>query len=140
MGNKNPSPSTRIKKGQVLNPLGGKAHNPTVRALKRLTNAQIAEIGAELITGTGEEFKAIAEDPNATMLQRWFAKVMINGVTRGDHKALDVVLNRIAGKVQERVMHANDPANPISFPPQIVLFMPDNGKAAKGTGNGDAGE
>lgn len=136
MANRNPNHSTRVKKGQVLNPEGGRSHNPITKAIKRLTNAQIAEIGASIVTANRDEFKAIAESPDASMLQQWFAKVVLNGVARGDHKALDVVLNRIAGKVQDRVLHGSDPAAPIALAPQIILMLPDNGKAVKGSGNG----
>jgi hypothetical protein len=37
MANPHPSPGTRIKRGEVRNPQGARAHRPEIRALKKLT-------------------------------------------------------------------------------------------------------
>lgn len=129
----NPPEKSRFKKGQSGNPEGARRHNQVIKTIKRLTNKQIEEVGSLLLNGTKEEFAALASDPKASMLQQWMAKVVLTGTQKSDYKALQSILDRVAGKVKEKVEHSSDPDAPPTFlPPQVVLMIPDNGRSVRG--------
>jgi hypothetical protein len=96
-------PGRRIQKGMVLNPLGGKAHNPVIRELRKITQDDVALVGQLIIENNTEEMERIVASPDSTVLQAWMASVAKKGIERGDSNALDVLLNRIIGKAKERV-------------------------------------
>lgn len=93
MANKNPSPATRIKKGQVLNPGGrpkGLLTADTIKALMgrfcHLTKNQLADI---------------IQGPDSTMLEIMVAAVMAKAAKDGDYSRLSFLLDRTVGKVKD---------------------------------------
>lgn len=103
VGNKSPPVEHQFKKGEVRNPLGAGAHNPELRKLKTLTEQELVEVGSLVIKGSIVELQAIMKDPNCTALKAMMASVAIKAINKGDGVALDILLNRIVGKVKERV-------------------------------------
>lgn len=103
VGNKKPPVEHQIKKGEVRNPLGAGAHNPVVKALRRMSQDDIAEIGTLIVGGQIDKLKDVAFNPESTVLQVWIAAVAIKAIEKGDAQALSIILDRIAGKVKENV-------------------------------------
>ncbi len=91
------------KKGEIRNPLGGKAHNPELRMVKRLTAIEVAEIGSLVLKNDIAALKAIAKEQTASTLKVMIAAVAVKVIEKGDAHALDVLLNRLIGKVKEHV-------------------------------------
>lgn len=129
-----------FKKGVSGNPLGGKLHNPELRAIKRLTSAEVAEIGTLIVSknakklkdiitdAMGDKSKGISANPDSkhSSLKVWIATVALKGITKGDAHALDVLLNRITGRVKEKIELTGEEGGPIR---QIVGAMtPDERK------------
>lgn len=103
-----------FKKGAPSpNPKGGQLHNPVVKKLKAITNDQIAEIGTILLEGTIDELREIIRDEQSTVMRKWLASVSLKGVVKSDYRAMNAILDRIAGKVKERVEWSSDPENPM---------------------------
>lgn len=130
-GNKNPSPKTRFKPGNNANPIGGAAHSPELRAFKRLTHLEFAEIGQLIIEKDLmklEEFVRAAKLPNSgiSALQVWVASIAIKGIKEGDCTRLDSIMNRVIGKVSERVEHSG-----VALGPQVIVNLPSNGREIK---------
>lgn len=115
----NPPEKYRFKKGRSGNPLGGKLHNPELRAIKRLTAQEVAEIGALILSKNYKALKRIAEDARsndhakASVLKTWIATVAMKGIAKGDAHALDVLLNRLIGRVKEKIELTGDDGGPI---------------------------
>jgi hypothetical protein len=103
------------KKGQSGNPEGGRKHNPVMRKLKALTNEQVAEIGTLILEGNLPELQAIAKDDTAPALKVLIASVVAKAMQRGDAHALNIILDRIAGKVKERIELTGDAAKPVGL-------------------------
>ena len=122
-----PPKAHRFKKGQSGNPLGGKLHDPAVKAFKNLTKAEMVIVGNMIIKGDIEGIKELAKDPKANVLQAMIASVAARVISKGDMQALDVLLNRLIGKVKDEVLHSGDVLNA----PQIVVTMPSNGRRAE---------
>ncbi len=101
-----------IKKGEIRNPLGGRAHNPVMKAFKSLTEAEMMEIGTLVLKGSLTELKAIKNNQeNTSVLKAMLAGVAIRTIEKGDPTALDVLLNRLIGKVRENVHHTGLPTD-----------------------------
>lgn len=56
-------------------------------------------------------------------LKIWIARIVLESSKRGNAKALDILLDRIVGKVPAK-MELNLPNAP-----QVVITLPDNGRA-----------
>lgn len=93
----------RFKPGQSGNPEGGRAHNKEIKRIKHLTQDQIAELGSLLLAGNVEGIKSVVTDKDASALKVWFATIIMKGITKGDPLILNTFLDRVVGKIPERV-------------------------------------
>jgi hypothetical protein len=97
-----------IQKGQVLNPRGGLAHDPVLKAIRRLSRSEIAEIGTLLLEKNYQALKAIIDDPTTSVLRLMVASVANRVIAKGDHAAFATLLEQIAGKPKERIEHSGE--------------------------------
>jgi N-acetylglucosamine kinase-like BadF-type ATPase len=103
VGKGSPPIEHQFKKGSSGNPLGGKLHNQEIRKLKNLTEAELVEVGSLVVKGSIAELQALSKNPNCTALTAMMASVAAKAINKGDAQALDILLNRIVGKVKDRV-------------------------------------
>lgn len=105
-----------IKKGQVLNPLGAGAHNKDLKAIRRLTYDDLADLGSMILAGDLMTLEFVLEDPKATVLHKWFASIAVKAIAKGDVSALSVLLDRIVGKIPDRLQLMNGDGKALSKP------------------------
>lgn len=105
----------KIKPGQVLNPLGGKLHDPIKRLYRRLTKEELAEVGSIIIEGNVDRLKEKSKDPNLSILQAWMLSIAIKGINEGDSHRFDTLLNRIVGRPQAYIELTGADGGPIQF-------------------------
>jgi hypothetical protein len=91
----------RFQPGQVANPLGGKAHNPVVKAIKRMTNDDLADVGSLILAGNKEALKEAIYNPETPNLKLWLCTSALRAIERGDDSTLLALLDRILGKVKD---------------------------------------
>lgn len=103
MANTKPPMGKRFEKGNKANPLGAGAHNPILRAVKRMTQAEVAEVGSLLLDGNLEKLAAVKDDRDASVLKVWMCSIAITAIKKGDAQALNALLDRIVGKSKETV-------------------------------------
>ena len=94
---------TRIKKGEVRNPLGGGAHNPEIKKLRNLTRAQVVEVGSLVLEKNMPELKRIWHSKTESSLKCWFAGVAYMAVTTGNSTHYNALLDRVIGKVKDEI-------------------------------------
>lgn len=107
------------KPGESGNPGGRPADSPELKALKRLTKEELTEVASLIVKGGIKDLEALKE--NGSVLQRMVASVAIRIMNKGDMFHLDVLLNRLIGKVKDEVQ-VNDGRS------RIVINIPDNGR------------
>ena len=125
-GKPNPQNLRPWKKGQSGNPLGGQLHDAEIRAIKKLTKEELKELGAIVLKNNLDELMKIQDDPNASVLKVLVASVCVKAIKKGDMYSLDVLLNRLIGKVKEEIEHSGDVR-----PATVNIMMPNNGRAVK---------
>lgn len=118
-------PGSGWKKGQSGNPLGGKAHNPELKRIKNLTNNELVEVANLIIKGSINDLKEMKDDDEQTVLKRMLASVAVKIISKGDMHALDVLLNRLVGKVKDKL-----DVEGFSLAPgaQVIISLPSNGR------------
>lgn len=121
---KKPRPPHLWKKGQSGNPLGRAIEDPATRVIRNLTKSELVDVGNLVVKGDYEALKALAKAPKATVLQRMLASVAVKIIERGDMHSLDILLNRMVGRVKEEVALTSNI-------PQVVVNLPSNGREAK---------
>ncbi len=115
------------KKGQSGNPDGAKKHNPALKVIKNLTEKELIEVSNMVLKGTMGELLDIREDEESTVLQRMLASVAVRVMKKGDMHAMDILLNRMIGKVKDKI----DVNNLNATPARVIVTMPSNGREAK---------
>lgn len=114
------------KPGQSGNPSGGRAHDPALKALKRMTKDELAKIGQLVLDGDYETLVELAGDRSASVLAQMLASVCLRIINKGDHAALDTLLNRIVGKVKDEL-----DVGGTGLAARVVVTLPSNGREAK---------
>lgn len=127
-----PPKDKQWKKGQSGNPLGGKLHSPEVKKLKNLTKQELIDIGNLIVKGDIKALSALRDavkdgGEGVSVLSAWIASVAMRSIEAGDMHALDILLNRLIGKVKDDVSVTGLTTNI----PQVVVTLPSNGREAK---------
>ena len=100
-------------KGTSGNPAGSSSRKRTLAKISRLTNEQIEEVGAIILTGTRADLKTLAEHPDASILQVWMAGLVAHSMKKGCSQTFRVVMDRLVGRSKETVEHSGPNGGPI---------------------------
>jgi hypothetical protein len=96
----------RFKKGQVANPTGkgGPAPlPPEVREANKLTKAQILEVLNRMMVVREGDIDKLLADPNTPVFHKAVARLFQIALDEGCERKIDFVLNRLIGKVTDKV-------------------------------------
>ncbi len=115
---------TRWKPGQSGNPSGNAGDPPELKKLKNLTKGELVDVGNMVVKGDFDSLQKLAKDKKATVLQRMLAAVAVKVIEKGDMHSLDILLNRMVGKVKDEVAFTGNV-------PQVVVNLPDNGRSVR---------
>jgi len=86
-----------IKKGQVLNPLGGRAHNPVMKALKNIGREQFSEIIMVALKGDVAALEEFAENKRLSVIQMGVVQALKNAALRGDWPIFKDIVEQLIG-------------------------------------------
>lgn len=105
MANKNAKPpkSAQFKPGQSGNPLGGKLHNPAIRALTKLTVETYREVIELVLTGNLTDLKNMVENPKTPAIQVGVAAAFMKAIKSGDYAVIERIAERIVGKIPDQL-------------------------------------
>lgn len=103
----NPSPTSKFKPGNNANPLGGAATDPKIKALKKLSSKQFAEVLEDFMSKTAQELEIIANDDYAPIHRSASAAAFLKARRSGSFENLEFILSRFYGKVPDRLADAD---------------------------------
>ncbi len=118
----NPKPATKFKKGKSGNPAGRPPDPPELKALKNLTKAELIRVANIVVKGDMAALKAIAASDKSSVLEAMLAGVCIRIMKRGDMQALNILLDRLIGRVPGK------DELPPSTGSKVLIYIPDNGR------------
>ena len=89
-------------KGVSGNP-GGRPKVPEeLKVARALTAEQFTELADLILKENLPELSKIAASSTESVLKAYVAKILVNGLRKGDYTALEWVLNRVIGKVADK--------------------------------------
>lgn len=94
-----------FKPGQSGNPNGRPKMPPEVKESRKLNQASVELLLNKYLLMPFEELKALIEAQKCSAGDMLIATVIYKGITKGDHYRLDFLLNRLIGKVTDRIEH-----------------------------------
>lgn len=112
----------KIQKGQVLNPEGGRSHDKEKRILKSLTVKHLKELIDMAVMGNEMDLDEVIENPYSSIVQKTMAKALKDAVKSGNWFAMENIINRIVGKVPDKVAYT-DPTGEEQAGPVIIEFV-----------------
>ena len=78
-----------------------------MKAFRALTQEDLAEIGTLVLLGEEAALFDIVHKPGQVM-KKWLAAIALEGIQSGNMDSLDKLLNRLIGKVKEKVEHSGN--------------------------------
>jgi hypothetical protein len=91
-----------IKKGEIRNPNGYNI-SPERRALKDITELELATAIKKVFTSTEEECLELVNDPTITLGHKLILKSALDATEHGNYTKFNEILERVIGKVPSRV-------------------------------------
>lgn len=111
------------KKGDPSpNPSGRPKEDPILKKLQKLTANELEDVASVIIKGNIDDLQAIAKDKTASVIKVMLAATCVKIISRGDMEALDRLLNRLIGKVKDKVEVSGNNFTKA----QVILTMPKN--------------
>lgn len=113
-----------IKKGEVRNPNGAKAHFKT--KIKGLTKAEYTRIMTAVMESDIDALQAIANDRTASTIVVAVAACAVKAISKGDYGTIELMLQRAIGKVKDELdLTSNGETLPAA---QVHIYLPANGR------------
>lgn len=97
-----------IKKGEVLNPNGARAHDPLKKELKKFTQKYMRDTIEIALTGNILGLQEIVKNPDSPAFQVGLAKSLYNAINQGDWGTLESIVQRVVGKIPDRIHLGSD--------------------------------
>ena len=93
-----------IKKGEIRNPQGGRAHNPMLRALKQYSSDIFSQVMQEVLTANSDQLKEMMRPgPDSNSLRRLVATAMDKAIQSGNYDFVERIADRLIGKIPDKI-------------------------------------
>lgn len=89
-------------KGKSGNP-AGRPPDVLGKAIRQLTASEFAELANLVIKRDLMSLQAIGKEQGASALKVWIAAGVVKAIQKGDLYTLDIFLNRVIGRVKEKI-------------------------------------
>jgi hypothetical protein len=99
------SKKTQFKKGESGNPAGKPPLDPKIKELKKLTAVELEEMINGLLSANEEELNNIDASASEPYIRRIMVRILQRTYETGSMQQLDMILNRLIGKVKEHIQH-----------------------------------
>jgi len=103
MNKKGPPDQYKFKKGQSGNPGGMPKIPDDIKEARKLNQIELERIINKYLHMPKNDLQVILKSPNIPMMELMVASIVAKAATGGDHLRLDFILNRIIGKVKDKI-------------------------------------
>ena len=103
MANPNPSKKGQFKKGVSGNPGGQPKIPDDIKEARSLNQYELERIINRYLHMTKGELVAAIKNDATPMMEVTVASIVLKAASGGDHLRLDFILNRLIGKVKDKV-------------------------------------
>lgn len=76
---------------------------PELKEAKRLTKTEFERLANRFLWATAQELIAFEADASLTSVERLIVSILASGISDGDHARAEWFLNRLLGKVTDKV-------------------------------------
>lgn len=92
-----------IKKGEVRNPNGGRAHNPLRQALRQLTNKEYCQAIELALTRDIKALEVIMKDPGTSAMQLGIISCLHDAIVKKNWAVLNSIAERLVGRPPDEI-------------------------------------
>jgi hypothetical protein len=119
--------AAQFKKGNKANPIGGLAHDPWKREVKKLTSQALAEI-TEMVCGMSiEEVEVLVQSKKLTLAQKTILRATLDASENGEIDKFNTIVSRAVGQIPTQVQITSPDG---SMSPSRATLSPEELKAA----------
>lgn len=118
-----------FKPGQSGNPKGPATIPADIKAARELSKIEFERIANKYLFMTKNEITAAAMNAETPALELLVGSIVHKAVVEGDERRLNFLLDRLIGKVAERIGGPDGKPLPAG---QTVVLLPRNGREANG--------
>jgi hypothetical protein len=111
--------------GQSGNPKGPAPLPEDIKAARKLTPLEFERAVNKFLFWSREAIEAAAKDTSLPALDAWVIRIILKATVKGDERPMSFLLERLIGKVKERIEHSAGDGEPL-----VILTMPRNGREA----------
>lgn len=109
------------KPGESGNPNGRPPLPPEIREARKLTTAEFIRVANKLLDMTKAEVVALQKAPDSSIMESILASILVKGFNEGDASRLTFFLDRLLGKVKDRVELSGDNEKPVVIEERLSL-------------------
>lgn len=113
-------PKHAFKKGQSGNPSGRPKLPADILEGRKLNQIEVARILNRFSNYTLIQLKEILESPESTTLELAIGKIMAEGIKTGDQSRINFILDRMIGKVPDKIELSGEVKNEITVKKESV--------------------
>lgn len=99
----NPNPKTKWKPGQSGNPNGPKPLPPDLQKVKKLSRGFFERLMTKYLELSPAALKKELKKPQARAVDHIIGNIVLKAIEGGDEKKMEFLLNRLIGKVTDKV-------------------------------------
>jgi hypothetical protein len=111
--------------GQSGNPKGPIPLPEDIKAARKLTPIEFERAVNKFLFWDRDALKEAVKDPKTAALDAWVITIILRATAKGDERPMSFLLERLIGKVKERIEHTAGEGEPL-----VILTMPRNGREA----------
>ena len=108
-------------KGVSGNPKG-RPPDALGKQMRQLTASDFAEIADLIVKGNLAQLQRIGKDPSSSALKVLISAIVIKAIQKGDMGALDTLLNRLVGKVKEKIEISGADGAPLQVESKMAVL------------------
>lgn len=110
---------------------------PDVKKARKLNAAEFTRVATEYLYFTKDELKKKATDPATPIIELLVGSIVAKAVEHGDSTRLEMLLNRLIGKVTDKIKHELPKATVVQLYGEEAVLVLGSESQEEGGSHGD---